>query len=72
MFTQEDSQALVLAEAYLTPFKIQSDFAREFAQEVAALASQGLISTLEAPGQYGRKWRVTGIGIDKLRQLRLL
>lgn len=59
----------VLYEAYIAPFKLQSDFAREFSQEVAALACMGYISTLEGPCQYGRKWRVTGIGLEKLRKL---
>lgn len=59
----------VLFEAYKSPFKLQSDFAREFAHEVSALACMGYISTLEGPAQYGRKWRVTGIGLDKLKKL---
>lgn len=59
----------VLLETYKNPFKLQSDFAREFAQEVAALACAGYITTLEGPAQYGRKWRITGIGIEKLRKL---
>jgi len=62
----------VLQKAYLQPFKLQSDFAREYAQEVAALACMGYLTTLESPTEYGRKWRVTGIGIDKLRKLGLL
>lgn len=59
----------VLWNAFKNPFAIQSDFAREYAQEVACLASQGFISTQEGPGMYGRKWRVTGIGLDLLRDI---
>lgn len=69
---KDDLLKEVLIEAYLSPFKLQSDFAREFAQEVACLASQGFISTLEGPGMYGRKWRITGIGLDMLRRLEVL
>ncbi|AAN67887.1 MULTISPECIES: hypothetical protein [Pseudomonas] len=58
----------VLYEAFKSPFKIQSDFARFEAQAVASLASLGLLSTLEGHGQYGRKWRVTGTGLDLLRE----
>lgn len=66
---KEDLLKEVLQEAFKNPFKLQSDFAREFSQEVGALASMGFISTLEGPREYGRKWRVTGIGLDKLRKL---
>jgi hypothetical protein len=58
---------VVLRESYKCAFKIQSDFAREFSQEVAALTSMGFISTLESPGVYGRRYRVTGTGIDMLK-----
>lgn len=59
----------VLKRTYLFPYKLQSDFARDHAQEVAALACTGYISTTSGPGQFGNKWRITGIGIEKLRQL---
>lgn len=59
----------VLHKTFMFPFKLQSDFARDNAQEVAALASMGYISTYEGPMQFGNKWRVTGIGLDKLRKL---
>ena len=64
--------AAVLGSAYYSPFKIQSDFARAYAQEVACLACLGMISTQEGPRQFGRKWRITGIGLEKLRKLGLL
>lgn len=66
---RDDLLKEVLLETFKNPPKLQSDFAREFAQEVGALASLGLISTLEGPREFGRKWRITGIGLDKLRKL---
>jgi len=62
----------VLKRTFLFPYKLQSDYARENSLEVAALASTGYISTSTAPGQFGGKWRITGMGIEKLRDLRLL
>jgi hypothetical protein len=62
----------VLLRAYLDPFKLQSDYARDNAQAVAALACTGFISTHTAPGQFGNKWRIRGLGIDKLEDLGLL
>lgn len=47
---------------YLAPRSIQSDFAREKALEVAALASQGHITTLVQKDTYGRQWRITPKG----------
>lgn len=66
---KDDPLVDVLLAAFISPFKIQSDFARLYAQEVAALACQGFISTQEGPQQFGRKWRITGIGLDRLRKL---
>lgn len=66
---KDDLLADVLLYAFITPFKVQSDFARQYAQEVACLASLGFISTQEGPQEFGRKWRITGIGLDKLRKL---
>ncbi|QBE66849.1 hypothetical protein [Pseudoduganella lutea] len=59
----------VLHRTYLAPYKLQSDYARDNAQEVAALASMGYITTYELPRQFGNKWRITGIGLEKLRKL---
>ena len=47
---------------YLAPRSIQSDFARERAQEIAALASQGYVTTRQAKDTFGRLWRVTPPG----------
>lgn len=51
---------------YLAPRTVQSDYARTWAQEVAALASQGLITTKEAKATYGRLWRITPPGLNQL------
>lgn len=61
-----------LHRVFMFPCKLQSDFARDNAQEIAALASMGYISTYELPQQFGNKWRVTGIGLDKLKKLGLM
>lgn len=66
---KNDNLKEVLFEAFMNPFKLQSDFSRVYSQEVAALSSMGYISTYEGPRQFGNKWRVTGIGLDKLRKL---
>jgi hypothetical protein len=72
MTLNDNDLRLVLMEAYLKPFKLQSDFARAFAAEVSALACMGFITTLEGPGLYGRKWRITGTGLDQLRAVGIL
>lgn len=51
---------------YLAPRTVQSDFAREKAQEIGALASQGLITTKEGTTAYRRLWRVTPPGLNQL------
>lgn len=57
----------VLRSAYLKTFSVSSDFARYHSQEIAALASMGLVSTRCGPKAYGRIWRVTEEGIETLR-----
>lgn len=54
---------LVLLEIYLRPVLLQSDFARTHDQTIAALACDGLITTYEYDGTYGRTWRVTTKGL---------
>lgn len=58
----------VLLELYLHPSTVQSNFARENAQEVAALASLGMISTSEGRRAFGRTWRVTADGYELLKE----
>lgn len=55
-----------LHKAYLSPFSLQSNFARENAQTVAALASMGLISTKVSENTFGTLWRCTFEGVLKL------
>jgi hypothetical protein len=57
----------VLKRVHDRPLSLQSDFARSFDTEVAALASEGMISTRVSPDRHGDKWRITGIGLDTLR-----
>jgi hypothetical protein len=53
------------------PF-LQADLAREYDMEIAMLASMGLISTRTTHTEFGRRWRVTGIGIDVMKSEGLL
>jgi hypothetical protein len=52
---------VVCEEANFSPFLVQSNFARERAQAVAAAASLGLLTT-KTPDGYGRTWRPTLVG----------
>jgi hypothetical protein len=56
-----------LYRTFTSPFSVSSDFARYRAQEIAALASMGLITTKVARQDYGRVWRITEEGIETLR-----
>ncbi len=58
----------VLKRIFHKPLHLQADFARESATEVAALASQGLISTACGPNRFDNKWRITGMGLEALRE----
>ena len=58
----------VLLNVYRKGCSIQSNFVRGFDQEIAALASMRLITTKEAPYQYGRTWRITETGLFLLRE----
>jgi hypothetical protein len=62
----------ILLTVYRQGISLQSNLAREFDQEIAALASLGLITTKEAPHQYGRIWRITEEGLGLLREEGLL
>lgn len=55
-----------LQTIYLAPRTVQSDFAREYAQQIGSLASQGCISTKEDRNTYGRLWRITPPGLQQL------
>lgn len=56
----------VLHRAYLHPFAIASNYCRRHIQEVAALASMGLLTTQVGPRLFGRQWRITPEGIETL------
>lgn len=58
----------VLLKVYRHGLSLQSDYARTFDQEISAMASLGLITTKEAPHQYGRIWRITEEGLGLLRE----
>jgi len=58
----------ILLRVYRSGLSIQSDYSRSFDQEIAAMASLGLISTKEAPHTFGRVWRITEEGLRLLRE----
>lgn len=58
----------VLLWVYRETPKVSSDFIRAKAQETAALASLGFISTKDARHTFGRKWRITPEGLQFLRE----
>lgn len=62
-----DAETLnVLYALYLAPRTVQSDFARQWAEQLGALSSQGLITTKEAKDTFGRLWRITPPGQNQL------
>jgi hypothetical protein len=54
----------VLKRAWLVGFRTKSNFAREFADEVAIAASLGLISTKIGKDKFDRAWHITRKGLD--------
>jgi hypothetical protein len=61
----------VLFRSYTHGFAVQSNYARKHAQEVAALASLGMITTKVVRGNspiFGRMWRVTLSGMKLLSE----
>ena len=56
----------VVHRAYTQGFSTKSDFAREQADYVAIAACMGLISTSVPQVGYGRIWRATASGINRL------
>lgn len=65
---QRNDLNLVLHRVYRKGLPLQSNFARLYDQEIAALASLNMISTKEAPHQYGRIWRITEKGLGFLKE----
>jgi hypothetical protein len=58
----------ILHRVYKDGLSLQSDYSRRYDQEIAAMASLGLITTKIAPHQYGRIWRITEEGLGLLRE----
>jgi hypothetical protein len=56
----------VLHEAWASPFTTKSNLAKAMADEVAACASAGWITTKRGPREYTRSWRITPKGLDVL------
>lgn len=52
----------ILRRAYVQPFSLQSNYARENALHVAELASRGLITTHVGGGIHSKHWRVSQAG----------
>lgn len=61
-------QLEVLLHAYRHGFSLQSNYARENAQIVAALASLGFLTTREGEREFGKTWRPTFAGLLQLSQ----
>jgi hypothetical protein len=62
----EQKTLTVLHRAYMQPFSTQSNYARQYAVEVAELASRGLLTTQIWRHQYGKHWRVSAAGLALL------
>jgi hypothetical protein len=58
----------VLRRAWLAPFTISCDFARQYAAYVALAACKGLITTRISNGVFGRTWRITAIGLRLINE----
>lgn len=56
----------VLKKAWLEGFRTKSNFAREFADEVAIAASLGLITTKIGKDHFDKTWHITRKGLDHL------
>lgn len=60
---------VVLTRARLSPFTTKSDFARMAANEIALCASDGLITTKVAEGEYSNTWLITQDGFQAMEDL---
>lgn len=56
--------AVVLKRAWLNPFRTKSNYARQYANEIAIAASLGLITTKVGKDKFDRMWRITRKGLD--------
>jgi len=58
----------VLHRIYLKPLAVSANYSREQSQSVAALASLGMISTIQTRYTYSRYWRITTLGLKLLKE----
>lgn len=58
----------VLRKAWLQGFRTKSDFARQFANEVAIAASLGMISTKIGAERFDKAWHITRKGLTFLQE----
>lgn len=58
----------VLRQAWLKGFRTKSDFARNYANEVAIAASLGLISTKIGSERFDKSWHITRKGLGYLQE----
>lgn len=58
----------VLRKAWLQGFRTKSDFARQYANEVAIAASLGLISTKIGQERFDKSWHITRKGLGFLQE----
>ena len=56
----------VLEEIYSYPITTKSNFAREYATEIAYLSCDKMITVIDYDGMWGNIWRITIDGLIKL------
>jgi hypothetical protein len=66
------AELLVLEKAWSGGFSIQSQFFRDYAVYVGLCASEGYITTLTGPRSFGKIWRLTPEGSQRLYEARLI
>lgn len=63
--TFEEKIAYVIYTCWTKTVTVKSDFAREYAPEIAACASEGYITTRVFPEVYIQQWVVTPEGLER-------
>lgn len=56
----------ILSTAWQSPFTTKANIAREYADEIAAAASLGYLTTQQDQTHFGRTWLITSLGLNKL------
>lgn len=59
---------LVLRRAWLAPFTLSCDFARQHVAHIALAACKGLITTRISNSVFGRTWRITAVGLRLINE----